>query len=75
MLDPHVEYDHRGGLLKYYGFQDNTHHIEPLQCRTPNEYWMIHPCKGILPLTFILINNDTRASDDLMCLASFICRF
>jgi hypothetical protein len=43
MLDSRVEYDHRGRLLKYYGFQDNTHRIEPLQCRTPNEYWMIHP--------------------------------
>jgi hypothetical protein len=32
-------------------------------------------CKGILPLTFILINDDTRSSDDLTCLASFICRF
>jgi hypothetical protein len=32
-------------------------------------------CKGILPLTFILINNDKQASDDLMCLASLICRF
>jgi hypothetical protein len=32
-------------------------------------------CKGILPLTIILINDDTRASDDLMCLASLICRF
>jgi hypothetical protein len=32
-------------------------------------------CKGILPLTFILINNDKQASDDLMCLASFIYKF
>jgi hypothetical protein len=32
-------------------------------------------CKGILPLTFISINNDKRASDDLMCLASLIYRF
>jgi hypothetical protein len=43
LLNDHVDYDHRGKLLKYYGFHDNTHHIEPLQCRTPNEYWMIHP--------------------------------
>jgi hypothetical protein len=32
-------------------------------------------CKGILPLTFILINDDTWASDNLMCLARFIYRF
>jgi len=55
MLDPRVEYDHRGRLLKYYGFQDNTHHIEPLQCRTPNEYWMIHPAWVERYKSFVLI--------------------
>jgi hypothetical protein len=55
MLDERVEYDHRGRLLKYYGFQDNTHRIEPLQCRTPNEYWMIHPAWVERYKSFVLI--------------------
>jgi hypothetical protein len=55
MLDERVEYDHQGRLLKYYGFQDSTHRIEPLQCRTPNEYWMIHPAWIERYKSFVLI--------------------
>jgi hypothetical protein len=55
MLDPHIEYDHRSRLLKYYRFQDNTHHIESLQCRIPDEYWIIYPVWVERYKSFVLI--------------------